>query len=79
MYYFFSEQKFDRECAVQKSETQIGFDTFAFGLLVLQLRIFNSWYFQHCLVEYRSEAVLMNRYCMIFKHTEHLEIYTGIS
>ncbi|CAG9533094.1 unnamed protein product [Cercopithifilaria johnstoni] len=55
------QQEFDRECAVQKSETQIGFDTFAFGLLVLQLRIFNSWYFQHCVVEYRSEAVLMNR------------------
>ncbi|VDO34308.1 unnamed protein product, partial [Onchocerca flexuosa] len=61
-YYLSSEQQeFDRECAVQKSETQIGFDTFAFGLLLLQLRIFNSWYFQHCMVEYRSEAVLMNR------------------
>ncbi|VBB29694.1 unnamed protein product [Acanthocheilonema viteae] len=55
------QQEFDRECAVQKSETQIGFDMVAFGLLVLQLRIFNSWYFQHCVVEYRSEAVLMNR------------------
>ncbi|KAM3726353.1 Piezo-type mechanosensitive ion channel component [Dirofilaria immitis] len=61
-YYLPSEQQeFDRKCGVQKSETQIGFDTFAFGLLVLQLRIFNSWYFQHCVVEYRSEAVLMNR------------------
>ncbi|VDO28951.1 unnamed protein product, partial [Brugia timori] len=61
-YYLPSEQQeFDKECAVQKSETQIGFDTFAFGLLVLQLRIFNSWYFQHCVVEYRSTAVLMNR------------------
>ncbi|VDM17353.1 unnamed protein product, partial [Wuchereria bancrofti] len=27
----------------------------------MQLRIFNSWYFQHCVVEYRSAAVLMNR------------------
>uniref|UniRef100_A0A1I7VVR8 Piezo-type mechanosensitive ion channel component n=1 Tax=Loa loa TaxID=7209 RepID=A0A1I7VVR8_LOALO len=61
-YYLPSEQQeFDKECAVQKSETQIGFDTFAFGLLVLQLRVFNSWYFQHCVVEYRSVAVLMNR------------------
>uniref|UniRef100_A0A915PYM3 Piezo-type mechanosensitive ion channel component n=1 Tax=Setaria digitata TaxID=48799 RepID=A0A915PYM3_9BILA len=55
------QQKFDKECTVQKSETQIGFDTLAFGLLILQLRVFNSWYFQHCVVEYRSEAVLMNR------------------
>uniref|UniRef100_A0A158RCN6 Piezo-type mechanosensitive ion channel component n=1 Tax=Thelazia callipaeda TaxID=103827 RepID=A0A158RCN6_THECL len=61
-FYLPEEQlKFDNECTVQTSETQIGFDALAFGFLVLQIRALNSWYFQHCVVEYRSEAVLMNR------------------
>lgn len=57
-----TELEFDNTCTVQKSETQIGFDTFAFAFLIFQMRILHSWYFQHCMLDYRSEAVLMNRF-----------------
>ncbi|KHN79281.1 Piezo-type mechanosensitive ion channel component 2 [Toxocara canis] len=60
-YYFPGQLEFDNTCTVQKSETQIGFDTFAFAFLIFQMRILHSWYFQHCMLDYRSEAVLMNR------------------
>uniref|UniRef100_A0A0N4WCJ0 PIEZO domain-containing protein n=1 Tax=Haemonchus placei TaxID=6290 RepID=A0A0N4WCJ0_HAEPC len=51
----------DRMCTVIPQEAQIGFDAIALGFLVFQLRIFHSWFFQHCMVEYRSEIILANR------------------
>lgn len=59
--YFSEQEKFEKECAVERSETQIGFDTFAFGFLVMQMRILHSFYFQHCMLDFRAEAVLTNR------------------
>ena len=58
----FTEDDFDKNCPVQKSETQIGFDTLAFLFLVMQLRILHSYYFQHCMLDFRAEAVLINRF-----------------
>uniref|UniRef100_A0A158R607 PIEZO domain-containing protein n=1 Tax=Syphacia muris TaxID=451379 RepID=A0A158R607_9BILA len=60
-YYFKGQDEFDKNCPVQKSETQIGFDTLAFLFLVMQLRILHSYYFQHCMLEFRAESVLINR------------------
>ncbi|CAD6198140.1 unnamed protein product [Caenorhabditis auriculariae] len=52
---------FEKRCAVETKEAQIGFDVIALGFLVFQIRAFHSWYFQHCMVEYRSEVILANR------------------
>ncbi|XGW30944.1 hypothetical protein V3C99_009703 [Haemonchus contortus] len=58
---FPAETDLDRMCTVIPQEAQIGFDAIALGFLVFQLRIFHSWFFQHCMVEYRSEIILANR------------------
>uniref|UniRef100_A0A8R1EBV4 Piezo-type mechanosensitive ion channel component n=1 Tax=Caenorhabditis japonica TaxID=281687 RepID=A0A8R1EBV4_CAEJA len=52
---------FDKSCPVEAKEANIGFDIIALGFLVFQIRAFHSWYFQHCMVEYRSEVILANR------------------
>ncbi|CAJ0959030.1 unnamed protein product, partial [Mesorhabditis belari] len=53
--------EFDKDCPVSAAETRIGFDTLALAFLVLQLRIFHSWYFQHAMTDFRAEIVLANR------------------
>ncbi|KAL6740778.1 hypothetical protein Aduo_014100 [Ancylostoma duodenale] len=58
---FPGETDLDRTCSVVPQEAQIGFDAIALGFLVFQIRIFHSWFFQHCMVEYRSEIILANR------------------
>lgn len=58
---FPSADNFDKSCHVESVEAQIGFDTIALGFLVFQIRVFHSWYFQHCMVEYRSEVLQANR------------------
>ncbi|KAK6749437.1 hypothetical protein RB195_001816 [Necator americanus] len=55
------ETDLDRTCSVVQQEAQIGFDAVALAFLVFQIRIFHSWFFQHCMVEYRSEIILANR------------------
>ncbi|KJH44346.1 hypothetical protein DICVIV_09615 [Dictyocaulus viviparus] len=55
------EVDLDRMCAVSSQEAQIGFDVIALAFLVFQYRIFHTWFFQHCMVEYRSEVILANR------------------
>ncbi|KAF1756961.1 hypothetical protein GCK72_013416 [Caenorhabditis remanei] len=52
---------FNKSCMVDKKEAQIGFDIVALGFIIFQIRILHSWYFQHCMVEYRSEVILANR------------------
>ncbi|CAI5447515.1 unnamed protein product [Caenorhabditis angaria] len=52
---------FEKSCPVDLKEAKIGYDVVALAFLVLQIRIFHSWYFQHCMVEYRSEVILANR------------------
>ncbi|CAA92444.3 Piezo-type mechanosensitive ion channel component 1 [Caenorhabditis elegans] len=54
-------EDFSKACAVETKEGNIGFDVIALSFLVFQIRIFHSWYFQHCMVEYRSEVILANR------------------
>ncbi|KAK6054022.1 hypothetical protein COOONC_08474 [Cooperia oncophora] len=58
---FSGETDLDRQCSVIPQEAQIGFDAIALGFLIFQLRVFHSWFFQHCMVEYRSEIILANR------------------
>lgn len=55
------ETELDRMCPVIPQEAQIGFDAVALAFLIFQLRVFHSWFFQHCMVEYRSEIILANR------------------
>lgn len=52
---------FDKDCQVDQAEAKIGFDIIALGFIIVQNRILHSWYFQHCMVEYRSEVILANR------------------
>lgn len=56
-----AETELDRMCPVIPQEAQIGFDAVALAFLIFQLRVFHSWFFQHCMVEYRSEIILANR------------------
>uniref|UniRef100_A0A914XDQ8 Piezo domain-containing protein n=1 Tax=Plectus sambesii TaxID=2011161 RepID=A0A914XDQ8_9BILA len=52
---------FDKECLVEQAETMIGFDALCFVFVIFQLRILQSWYFQHCILEFRTERVLSSR------------------
>lgn len=61
VFYFGKQLDFEFHCPVQKSETQIGFDTLAFLFLIMQIRILHSYYFQYCMLDFRAEAVLINR------------------
>lgn len=54
-------QEFEKSCIVDSKEADIGFDVIALGFIIFQIRILHSWYFQHCMVEYRSEVILANR------------------
>lgn len=54
-------KEFEKSCLVETKEAAIGYDVIALGFLVFQIRAFHSWYFQHCMVEYRSEVILANR------------------
>ena len=61
-------------CDVDEQETRIGFDTMALCFLVFQLRILHSWYFQHCMIDFRCEIVQAGRYVYIasLKHNHIL-------
>uniref|UniRef100_A0AC35FYR8 Piezo-type mechanosensitive ion channel component n=1 Tax=Panagrolaimus sp. PS1159 TaxID=55785 RepID=A0AC35FYR8_9BILA len=48
-------------CIVDVKETRIGFDTMALCFLVFQLRILHSWYFQHCMIDFRCEIIQASR------------------
>uniref|UniRef100_A0A7E4ZUG3 Piezo-type mechanosensitive ion channel component n=1 Tax=Panagrellus redivivus TaxID=6233 RepID=A0A7E4ZUG3_PANRE len=48
-------------CAVEARETRIGFDTIALSFIIFQLRVLHSWYFQHCMIDFRCEIVQSHR------------------
>ncbi|ULT94139.1 hypothetical protein L3Y34_003539 [Caenorhabditis briggsae] len=52
---------FSKQCEVDQKESKIGYDIIALAFIIFQIRILHSWYFQHCMVEYRSEVILANR------------------
>lgn len=52
---------YENKCEVDIEEAKIGYDIIALGFIIFQNRILHSWYFQHCMVEYRSEVILANR------------------
>jgi hypothetical protein len=43
------------------SEASIIFDAIAFLFIIFQLRIFHSWFFQRCMIEFRCEVIQANR------------------
>jgi len=45
----------------QPSEANIEFDAIAFLFIIFQLRIFHSWFFQRCMIEFRCEVIQANR------------------
>lgn len=49
-------------CQVTATETKIGYDTVAFAFIIFQLRILHSWYFQHCMIDFRCEIIQANRF-----------------
>uniref|UniRef100_A0A0N4Z9J9 Piezo-type mechanosensitive ion channel component n=1 Tax=Parastrongyloides trichosuri TaxID=131310 RepID=A0A0N4Z9J9_PARTI len=48
-------------CLINVSEAKIGFDTICFAFLIFQKRILHSYFFQYCMVDFRSEMVLSDR------------------
>ncbi|CAB3409370.1 unnamed protein product [Caenorhabditis bovis] len=52
---------FEKRCTVEEKEARIGYDVIALAFLIFQRRIFHSWYFQHCMMEYRCEVILASR------------------
>ncbi|CAD5227623.1 unnamed protein product [Bursaphelenchus xylophilus] len=52
---------YETGCPVQETETRIGFDTWAFIFLVFQIRIFHSYFFQRCMVDFRCEIIQASR------------------
>uniref|UniRef100_A0A0N5BC05 Piezo-type mechanosensitive ion channel component n=1 Tax=Strongyloides papillosus TaxID=174720 RepID=A0A0N5BC05_STREA len=48
-------------CPIHKREAKIGFDAICFAFLILQRRILHSYFFQYCMIDFRSEIVLSNR------------------
>jgi hypothetical protein len=48
-------------CTVTALETKIGYDAVAFAFIIFQLRVLHSWYFQHCMIDFRCEIIQANR------------------
>uniref|UniRef100_A0AAF5DN64 Piezo-type mechanosensitive ion channel component n=1 Tax=Strongyloides stercoralis TaxID=6248 RepID=A0AAF5DN64_STRER len=58
-----TDEKGDKlnSCLINVSEAKIGFDTVCFAFLILQRRILHSYFFQYCMLDFRSEIILANR------------------
>ncbi|KAI6204153.1 Piezo-type mechanosensitive ion channel component 2 [Aphelenchoides besseyi] len=69
----------ESKCAVERSETEIGFDLVAFIFIIFQLRILHSYLFQHCIINVRCEiiqakgAILINQLVEKQMHSENEE------
>ncbi|KRY90604.1 Piezo-type mechanosensitive ion channel component 2 [Trichinella pseudospiralis] len=53
------------DCKVSPDQAQIFYDTVCFAFLIFQLRIMNSWYFKHVVVEFKAEQVFSARGAML--------------
>uniref|UniRef100_A0A1B6DCY7 Uncharacterized protein n=1 Tax=Clastoptera arizonana TaxID=38151 RepID=A0A1B6DCY7_9HEMI len=49
------------ECSVPRGDVGLAWDGFCFGFLILQRRLFNSYYFMHIVDEAKAMAVLASR------------------
>lgn len=49
------------ECPVRRVDVGLAWDGFCFGFLILQRRLFNSYYFMHIVDEAKAMAVLASR------------------
>lgn len=55
----------DKKCIMGENsyrEASIGYDVLAFAFLIFQFRILHSWYFQHCMIDFRCEVTQSNRF-----------------
>ncbi|KRY38589.1 Piezo-type mechanosensitive ion channel component 2 [Trichinella spiralis] len=57
----FVEEGLSPDCKVVPDQAQIFYDTVCFAFLIFQLRILNSWYFKHVVVEFKAEQVFSAR------------------
>lgn len=48
-------------CVLRRGYSTLFFDVLCFAALVYQMRIFNSYYFQHVIVDYRADRILGSR------------------
>ncbi|VDM38958.1 unnamed protein product [Toxocara canis] len=48
-------------CLLRSGSSAIWFDVLCFAALIFQLRVFNSYYFQHVIVDYRADRILGSR------------------
>ncbi|KAL1241747.1 Piezo-type mechanosensitive ion channel component [Trichinella spiralis] len=55
------EEGLSPDCKVVPDQAQIFYDTVCFAFLIFQLRILNSWYFKHVVVEFKAEQVFSAR------------------
>ncbi|KAK0424254.1 hypothetical protein QR680_008577 [Steinernema hermaphroditum] len=55
------------------SPTSVVYDIVCFVFLLLQQRIFNSWYFQHVIMDYRADRILGSRGAEILLEMEERE------
>lgn len=46
---------------IDYEEAEILYDGLCFAFLIIQLRIFGSWYFKHTIAEFRAERILSSR------------------
>lgn len=47
---------------VEKEEAEILYDGLCFAFLIVQMRIFSSWYFKHTIAEFQAERVMSARF-----------------
>uniref|UniRef100_A0A5S6R6C3 Piezo-type mechanosensitive ion channel component n=1 Tax=Trichuris muris TaxID=70415 RepID=A0A5S6R6C3_TRIMR len=48
-------------CKVASNQAQILYDSICFAFLIFQLRMFNSWYFKHVIVEIKADQIFSAR------------------
>lgn len=50
----------------RRFESTMIYDIVCFAALLIQMRIFNSWYFQYVVIDYRADRILGSR--SVFLH-----------
>uniref|UniRef100_A0AAF5Q0T2 Piezo non-specific cation channel R-Ras-binding domain-containing protein n=2 Tax=Wuchereria bancrofti TaxID=6293 RepID=A0AAF5Q0T2_WUCBA len=49
------------ECSGYYKKTSLVYDVICFVILIYQMRVFNSWYFQFVIMDYRADSILGSR------------------
>ncbi|KAL1124046.1 hypothetical protein AAG570_001816 [Ranatra chinensis] len=62
------------ECSVPRGDVGLAWDGFCFGFLILQRRLFNSYYFFHIIDEAKAMAILASRGAELIEELSHKQI-----